>query len=1360
MPAVSGSEKLSSPVFSLAFVLRSLALFVILFQFRLIAGDLADTPVFTATLLCAFIAPCVLAVKNIRTLPACAALALAPWAARLIVAVPGFPVSGLLGLRASAVLDGLLLNLDRNNFAALPFYYWAAFGAWFSLRSRRFLRVDISAGMVLLLGFFCVARSRDIDLYRWPVVATGVFAVLGFTQLNALMFSLPPEYRPRRRESIPAAAVLFLLVLCGGLLFLKPYQEKAVDQGGGLLEPKLFSFDFSRFIRLESEISMNRDLVLIVKKDPRDSHIFLRRYVLSGYHKKQGFYRLENPDEKEHPRRLPASPLSLEAPGPEEDARFRLTRITSQEYYLVNLDPSAFIGMNRPVSISPLENWDSSSFSSVYTVESRTSEALPFELMDAAGFQPPAPENLGLGREEYRIYTEYGGDERLRLYAEEICRGLTGYWDKVQSIYEWLKYGDYRYSLKPGIAPDGDQLGYFLFTAKKGYCSYYAFSFALLLRSLGIPARIGAGFALDPETNAFDYYPVRSDMAHTWVEVWFPGYGWIEYDPTTESLAEGEEFVFSSGFSPQLFERLMKEILENHSRLRAKEGGRTGRLDSLVRGIGGFFRARRSLLLILLAGVLWFLIRCGPATAGAFTLRPRGKAGLLWLRGKRLLRLAGYRRPLSLGEAEWAREMDGIVAGIYPLYQGRAAARFAPEFGPEDLAALLKTYRSFTTAWRGTVPPGRRLLAWVFPPAALVLGPSGERGRPGWPGGAGILLFLVIPFLIPGDRVWPQDTSPEAGQGTRPGSLEYGEQNNSTVSADTLLDSARKAEEMEFWERAVELYNQGIKQYPGDIRFPWALGNFYNNRGLYGLAREGYLKAEKLAPWDPDVLFRLSQIAAYLNLNTSAVEYLEKLLSVTPDNRDAIGSLGWMYFKVHRLADGERLLSGAVERFGKSPDYAMTLGTINAGMFRYEEAKKWYREVIADAEVRRDSYSLAVANYNLSILETRFYRFALAFERTDASLIAQDRPPGRLARGELYLRQLDFRRSLADYQAAYESDTSPLSKLNLARVYRISGRLGEARLYAEDCLESKDLFWMVNYGTDPIRYRRDIHEVLSETYEGLEKTEKLLPRSGIAGKLRGFFTGVSHRFNAAVHRHLFRRYSLDTADSYREKDPDALIQYYYAFQAYPYRVRKYLREARELETGQIAGSLPFYLYEEGRLLKDPALLRRALGNQDEAGSPPGFDPRWERDMIARTYRELAKLSRGTERDTWAEKLYALNRGGLRQQGISLPVNLRINPGETGPERRLAKALERMLKKAGLKSAGKRPVETGGIPRFTLILELGKDEGRGGRSVLCEVYDTGRSASVLSRNISLASPSEKDLATFVRTLAGAVFGQEF
>ncbi|GHV92153.1 transglutaminase [Spirochaetia bacterium] len=1351
------------PAKAFALALRSAALFIILCQFRLLAGDLADTPVFIATLVCAFAAALALAGKGLAAIPAMITLGIIPWAARLIVAFPRIFAPG-----PSPVLDGLLLNLDRNNFVSLPSFYWAAFSTYFSIRSRNFLRGDIVAGIVLLLGIFSIVGTADIGLYRWPIVMIGLFAIVGFMQIIALMFSMPPEIALRKKESITATVILFLLILAGGVLFIGPSQERAVERGGGLLEPKLFSFDFSQFLRLESEISMNDDLVLIVRKDYEDTHILLRRYVLSGYNRKQGFFRLEDLDERTHPQRLPDRPthfaeaesrLSPEtSAGTEENSR--AFRITDQEYYLVNFDSSAFIGMNEPLSATPFESWDSSSFSSVYAVQSRTSEALPFELISAAQW-PPSAENLRLSPEEYRIYTEYGDDQRLKAYAEEISGGYDEYWDKVQSIYDWLKYGDYRYSLKPGIAPDGDQLSYFLFNSKKGYCSYYAFAFTLLLRSMGIPARVGAGFFIDPQTNTFDYYPVRSDMAHAWVEVFYPGYGWIEYDPTTNNLAEGEEFRFSSGVPPELFERLMKEILENHSRLNPKEGVEentaVSNLGVLANSIQRFLRKNWPPMLLFVLGVLWLLIRCGLLFAFRLGAHPRKKAVRLWAHIKRRLALAGYKRHPRESEAEWAQKMDPLFAGIYTLYQGMSAARFAQEYSQDDLKLLWENYRSFTAIYRRQVSGGRRFLAWIIPPLAMVLSAGGNSAGKN---GGSLILLIVLLFCLNGDGIGAQDADD-----TQPGQPLTGED----AGSDNLFSSAQDAEEAEFWERAIELYNQGIALYPDDIRFPWALGNVYYFRGLFGLAWDEYRKAERIQPWDPEILYRLSRTAGYLNRDTVSVDYLERLLEITPDDREAIGSLGWMYYKVHRQSDGERLLTSALERFGNDSDYAMTLGTINSDMFRYDEGKKWYLAAIADAEARQDQTFEAVAHYNLSILENRFYCFALAFERTNASINAQNRAPGRLARGEMYLRQLDFKRTLADYEAAYEIDNSPLSKLNLAQLHQISGRLEEARLYAEDCLKGNDLSWMLNYGINPVRYRRDIHEILYKTYGGLEKTERFLPWAHPGDKIRSGFRRLSWSFKAAVHRKYFQKYSLLSADSYGQEHLDALIQYYRAFESYPRRSLTYLRQAREFETSLTTEAEPSYDLEEGRLMKKRALTEAALEN---------FDPLWERDMIGEAYVELARRTRGAAHQDAVEKLFALNRGALRQEGLSLPVHLgymfntetAAGPGGPADPRaiRALKPITRALKKAGIRDTGVAADTAGtgagaaggvaapGLDRFTLTLEMQARGEAGGWNILCELYDGGRGTTVLRRSIPLASASRKDISAFARALGDAVF----
>jgi hypothetical protein len=723
----------------IALILRFGALFLILGQLGLLAGDLADRWVFAAALLAAFLVPAALLAGKSRPglweqdpqkktpVRDLLTLALLPLVLRILIGLPRLFTFGLQGRGMAAELDGLLLDYDRNAFVFLAPYYWAAFSVYFSILSRKFLRACAGIDLFILLLVYSFASTRNLELYRWPVVMIAVFGLAGFLELAALIRSMPAELELRRGERIGATVTLFFLAILGASLFIRPSQEKAVEQGGGLLEPRLFSFDFSKVLKLESQISMNDDLALIVKKDPDDYHILLRRYVLSGYSGKLGFFRVDEYDERDHPQRLPERAAIL--PGKDKAETLRAVRYTNQEYYLVNFDSQAFIGMNQPVEVIPYQNWDASSFSSVYAVRSVTSDVIPIELIDLE-LWPPSAGTLELSEAEYSLYTEYGGDRRLLEYAEEITRGLNGYWEKVQGIYEWLKFGDYRYSLRPGIAVDGDQLGHFLFTSKKGYCSYFAFSCALLLRSLGIPARIGAGFFLDPSTNTFDYYPVRADMAHSWVEVWFPGYGWIEYDPTTENLAEGEEFRISAGVPQELFEKLMREIFGNRGAVQPREG--TGLEDQPASSVGaGLVEAVRkywpaALLCALALG--WLVLRLGPFLAYCLPQSRRKKARRLWGRAVHLLRLAGFRRPAGTAEGEWAGEVDGLfltaaggTAGgekggeLYRLYRGQAMARFAPDFTAGDLAGIKALWPRFTAAYRRAVPLWRRILSWVLP---------------------------------------------------------------------------------------------------------------------------------------------------------------------------------------------------------------------------------------------------------------------------------------------------------------------------------------------------------------------------------------------------------------------------------------------------------------------------------------------------------------------------------------------------------------------------------------------------------------------------------------------------------------------
>jgi hypothetical protein len=829
------------------------------------------------------------------------------------------------------------------------------------------------------------------------------------------------------------------------------------------------------------------------------------------------------------------------------------------------------------------------------------------------------------------------------------------------------------------------------------------------------------------------------------VEVRYPGFGWVEYDPTTTNLAEGEEFNFSSGVPQDLFERLMREILENRSRLSPRMGQDNGEgasaLAALGRNIGSFFHKYWQPFAAFLAAIIFVWIRAAFLLRSALERRPRKKALLLWAHVLRRLALAGHkRRPREQDEAEWARSLEGAFPGLYALYQSAAAARYAPDYAPERWKEMEAWYRSFERGYREKTPLLRRVLAWVLPPLALVLGAKKSAGR----SGAAALLAAAL-LLWPGsDAVQAQ--APEGA-----------------ADATELYTAASEAQKSEYWDRAIELYHQGMERYPLDSRFSWALGRLYESRRLYGLAWETFRKTEALTPNDPELLHRMALAAGYLNENAVSARYLERLLAIAPESLEAIGNLAWMYYKLHRLEDGERLLLEARNRFGPSADFAMTLGTVYSDMFRYDESKEAYLEAIAGGEEWGDPAFSSVAHYNLSLLESRFYHFPEALEQADASLASQNRSSGWLARGELYLRRLDFPRTFAAYQEAYENDNSPLSKLNMAHAFQVAGRLEEARLYAEDSLKSRDLSWMMNYGIDPDRYRRDLHQILWNTYDGLAKTGAFIPRSGPWDRFEGFVMSGYYRFKAAVHRRLFRKYSLLAANAYQavsapsgELRLDALIQYYNAFEEYPRRAKAYLGLARDFETPLIPQAANSYDVQMGMLFKDRGGLSALIG---------ALDPVWERDVIADIYAELAMTAKGSprraERQDAAERLYALNRGALRQNSIALPVSQTFvlqrdeNDQAFRQTARLVKPLAKMLEKAGLQEIGVR-TEGASPARFALTLEIGAQQPEGGWIIRCELRDEGRGTSAWQRSIPLKGSSAGDLGAFARALADEAF----
>ena len=127
-------------------------------------------------------------------------------------------------------------------------------------------------------------------------------------------------------------------------------------------------------------------------------------------------------------------------------------------------------------------------------------------------------------------------DQRIAQLAESVTANAQTPVDKAIALEDFLRT-KYSYTLDLTGKPGSDPLAHFLFETRAGHCEYFASAMAVMLRTLKIPSREVNGF-LPGEFNALGGdYIVRASDAHSWVEVYFPGNGWLVFDPTPPAIA-------------------------------------------------------------------------------------------------------------------------------------------------------------------------------------------------------------------------------------------------------------------------------------------------------------------------------------------------------------------------------------------------------------------------------------------------------------------------------------------------------------------------------------------------------------------------------------------------------------------------------------------------------------------------------------------------------------------------------------------------------------------------------------------------------------------------------------------------------
>jgi transglutaminase-like putative cysteine protease len=134
---------------------------------------------------------------------------------------------------------------------------------------------------------------------------------------------------------------------------------------------------------------------------------------------------------------------------------------------------------------------------------------------------------------QYGRWTELPADldPRIKEIARDWTQGEDSDYDKVLAIQQHFHTDGFRYDPNVEVADDADALLTFLTQTKAGFCQQYATTMAVLVRELGLPARVAIGYQAGTARDDGTYL-VQSKNAHAWVEVFFEGYGWLQFEPT------------------------------------------------------------------------------------------------------------------------------------------------------------------------------------------------------------------------------------------------------------------------------------------------------------------------------------------------------------------------------------------------------------------------------------------------------------------------------------------------------------------------------------------------------------------------------------------------------------------------------------------------------------------------------------------------------------------------------------------------------------------------------------------------------------------------------------------------------------
>lgn len=408
------------------------------------------------------------------------------------------------------------------------------------------LGAPAASGLVLLCVFAVPASLADEMLPLWTFVfGAGAFALLlavdGQHRHEAWRGRLPSGGQSGSGPAATAVAGLAVVValLAGAGLTLVGTVGRLPGTGGEVGGGS-GGLGIDPMTQLRGMLNQGAPRELFRVRDMPGTSAYLRAMTLRQYVPDKGWELGGN-----MPEGVPANGALPEQPGDPGGGAAAKVRIEP-----VNWVDNWLPVYGRPRGIQEVDdNWRfDPERGMVYSVRPRKSGEYTLETV----FDTPSADTLRKVDSQVDIDPAYleapGVGGRVAELAQRIVAGHDNQFDRATALYRYFTDGTqgFEYKVQTSTTKTSvDALEDFVFNGKQGFCEQYASAMAIMARSVGMPARVALGFTAGYATG--DVQTITSQDAHAWVEIYFPGYGWMTFDPTPLVDGRGATPPYISG---------------------------------------------------------------------------------------------------------------------------------------------------------------------------------------------------------------------------------------------------------------------------------------------------------------------------------------------------------------------------------------------------------------------------------------------------------------------------------------------------------------------------------------------------------------------------------------------------------------------------------------------------------------------------------------------------------------------------------------------------------------------------------------------------------------------------------------------